>query len=310
MSGQRLTDDERAAGNNLKVAFLLNLSFTAIEIAGGLWTGSIAILTDALHDAGDATSLGISWLLQRLSRKGRTATFTYGYRRFSTLGALITGSVLIVGLIAILWQSLSRLREPGEVNARGMIALALVGIALNGFAAYRTQRGSSLNERVATWHLLEDTLGWIAVLLGSVVMAIWGVPILDPLLAIGIALFVLWNIAKQLREVLRVFLQGTPESFDLAQFERDARALPNVLGTHQVNAWSLDGERHVLSAHVVMRDNIPREDLLAVRRQLQETLAGRDFTHIALQIELAGEGCSALPDDPVKRADGEVPAQT
>lgn len=220
------------------------------------------------------------------------------------LGALITGSVLIVGLIVILWQAISRLREPGEINARGMIAVAVVGIAPNGFPAYRTQRGRSLNERVVGWHLLEDTLGWIAVLLGSVVMAIWGFPILDPLLAIGIALFVLWNIARQLRRVLRVCLQSTPKSFDLAQFERDALALPNALGTHWDNAWSLDGERHVLSAHVVMRDGSPRADVFAVQRHLHTALGGRDFTHIALQMEIAGEGCAAGRRDAAERADG------
>lgn len=282
---------QHGASGNLKVAFLLNFGFTLLEIAGGLWTNSVAILADAVHDSGDTASLGISWYLQRLSQKESDATFTYGYRRFSTLGALITGLVLLGGLAYILWQAVPRLLNPEAVNAPGMIALAVVGIAVNGAAVLRLRGGTSLNESVVSWHLLEDTLGWVAVLLGSIAMTIWQVPILDPILSIFIALFVLWNIIRQLRQVLLVFLQRAPKSFDMEQFTQRVTILPNVLSTHHVHSWTMDGEHHVFSTHVVVNDGATRDDIVAVKQGIRDVLKEHEFEHMTVEIELAGEDC-------------------
>ncbi|HSI62762.1 MAG TPA: cation diffusion facilitator family transporter, partial [Candidatus Saccharimonadia bacterium] len=169
-------------GGNLRVAFLLNLAFTGIEIAGGLWTNSIAILSDALHDAGDCLTLGLALYLQRVSARNADARFTYGYRRFSSLGALISGVLLSVGVGYMGWQAVHRLGNPEPVHASGMMILAVVGVLFNGLAAWKLRHSHSLNEKVAGWHLVEDTLGWIAVLIGRGSMSAWHLPIIDPLL--------------------------------------------------------------------------------------------------------------------------------
>ena len=150
--------------DNLKTAFFLNLVFTIIEVIGGIYTNSIAILSDALHDAGDCVSLGASWYLQKKSKDEANPRFTYGYERLSVLGALLTGTVLLVGMIVILFRAIPRLADPEPVQATGMIALAILGIAVNGFAAWRASRGSSMNETVVSWHLLEDVLGWLSLI--------------------------------------------------------------------------------------------------------------------------------------------------
>ena len=205
----RAHNHQHGSSGNLKVAFLLNLAFTIIEIIGGLWTNSIAILTDAVHDLGDTLSLGSAWYFDRISKRGRSDHNTYGYRRYSLLGGLITAAVLVGGLSVGLWQAFGRLFSPQPVNAQGMIILAVIGVAFNGVAVLRVRKGSSLTERVVSWHLLEDTLGWCAVLIGAGVMAIWDLPIIDPLLSIGISLFVLWNVMRTLRKFLGIFLQKT-----------------------------------------------------------------------------------------------------
>lgn len=289
---------DHAAGGNLRVAFLLNAGFTLLEVAGGLFTNSVAILSDALHDAGDSLSLGIAWALQRQSEKKGSAAFTYGYHRLSTLGALITGLVLLIGLVVVVWRAMGRLGEPEPVNAPAMIALSVVGIVVNGAAVLRLRGGESLNEQVVGWHLLEDVLGWVAVLVGSIVMAIWGLPILDPLLSIGIALFVLWNVGKKLRAALGVFLQRAPEGFDLYGFERRVATLPDVRASHDTRAWSLDGERHVLSTHVVVGDGATGEDIAELRRRIRELLAEDNFEHVTIEVEREGE-CDAAGDAPV-----------
>ena len=282
---------------NLKVAFFLNFGFTIIEIIGGLWTNSIAILTDALHDAGDTASLGLAWYFDKLSNKERNAEHTYGYKRFRLLGGLITGVVLIVGLGFILWQAVGRLLSPEPVNAPGMMVLAVIGIIVNGAAVLRVKKGSSLTEKVVSWHLLEDTLGWGAVLIGAAVMSIWDLPIIDPILSIGISLFVLWNVGRNLKSVMKVFLQTTPDSFDLEKFNSSNSELPNVLSSHHTHSWSLDGESHVLSTHLVMDCKSTRDEILQAKKQVRDLLDEHEFEHLTIEVELENEDCQINSED-------------
>lgn len=280
---------------NLKIAFFLNLAFTVIEIIGGLWTNSIAILTDAIHDAGDAASLGLAWYFENVSKRGRTQQHTFGFKRYRLLGGLITGVVLTIGLGFVLWHAVQRLLDPQPVNAPGMIAFALVGIAFNGAAVLRVRKGTSLTEKIVSWHLLEDVFGWIAVLIGACVMAIWDLPVIDPILSIGLSLFVLWNVGKNLKKVAKVFLQVSPESFDLDDFEKTVAAIPGVAGSHHAHVWSLDGESHVLTIHIVMEEHALRDDIVRVKERVRHLLDPADFTHVTIDTEIQGEPCASSP---------------
>ena len=284
------------AVRNLQVAFLLNLAFTVLEIGGGFWTNSIAILSDALHDAGDSFSLGLAWYLQTLASRRPDAIFTYGYRRFSTLGGLVTGVVLIVGLCFVGYSAIQRLREPAEVRVPGMLALAVIGIVFNGIAAWKLRHGHSLNEQVASWHLVEDTLGWAAVLVGSVVMLIWNLPIIDPLLSLGISVLILWNVFRNLKKVALVFLQSAPAGLDLTALTRQMADIPGVIGSHHTHTWTLDGESHVFSTHLVLREGASRDEIVAAQRRVHELLREQHFAHVTVEIELQGETCPADGD--------------
>jgi cobalt-zinc-cadmium efflux system protein len=283
--------DHSHAEGNLKVAFFLNLSFTVIEIIGGIFTNSIAILSDALHDLGDTASLGLAWYFEKLSHKKPTYQHTYGYRRFRLLGGLITGFVLTVGLCFILFNSFKRLLDPEPVNATGMMVLAVLGIVVNGAAVLRVKKGTSITERIVSWHLLEDVLGWVAVLLGAVVMSIWDLPIIDPLLSIGISSFIIWNVFRNLKQVTKVFLQTVPENFDLKEFENKVCRIPNVASTHHTHVWSLDGEEHVFSTHLVLTKDSSHEEEIAAKGKLRKLLDKSQFTHVTIEVERGGEGC-------------------
>jgi cobalt-zinc-cadmium efflux system protein len=277
--------------DNLKTAFFLNLTFTIIEVFGGVYTNSIAILSDALHDGGDCLSLGASWYLQKRSKEEANSRFTYGYERLSVLGALLTGTVLLVGMIAILFRAIPRLVDPQPVHATGMLALAVLGIAVNGFAAWRASHGSSMNEKVVSWHLLEDVLGWLAVLVGAIAMKIWNVPIVDPILSIGISIFILVNVGRNLWKVAKVFLQRAPEEFDVEQFQMAVEQLEGVIDLHHLHCWSLDGESHVVTLHLLLEPGGSRERILEIKYHVQKLLSEYPFKHITIEIELEGEEC-------------------
>lgn len=285
------SDVDQRSSRNLLFALLLNVGFVGFEIVGGIRTNSVAILADAVHDASDALSLGLAWYLQRLSQRGADKLFTYGYRRFSVLGALITGVLLVSGLALVMWRAIERLQEPEPVHSLGMLGLAVIGILVNGAAFLRLYKGSSLNEQVVGWHLLEDVLGWVAVLIGAAVMAVADWPIIDPLLSLMIGALILFNVFGKLRRVALVFLQSVPEGFDLERFTAEVLRLPLVLSTHHTHVWTLDGERHVLTMHVVLAPSAQRSDIVHLRTTIIEMLRNQGVEHATIAFELEGEPC-------------------
>ena len=277
--------------NNIKVAFFLNLAFTIIEVIGGLMTNSMSILSDALHDLGDSLSIGLAWFLQKFSKKKSSRTFSYGYRRFSLLGAIINAIILIIGSAFILYNAIPRLYNPQPVNAYGMMWLAVLGIIVNGAAMFNLKKGISLNEEVLSLHLLEDVLGWVAVLIGSVIMYFYDAPFLDPLLSIGIALFLLYNVMKSLNKVTKVFLQGVPESINLEKIHSIFRNYKDIQDIHDLHIWTMDGEYMVLTAHLVLRENKNVAEIGIMKTDLRKELKAEGIDHATLEFEMEGDEC-------------------
>ena len=272
-------------------AFFLNLTFTLIEIAGGLWTNSVAIIADVLHDAGDSMALGLAWYLQKASGKERDQQFSYGYGRLSLLAALINGMVLLVGSFVIIMHVIPRFFASQAVDATGMVGFSLLGIAFNGLAFWRNRSSQSLNAKMVNWHLLEDVLGWTIVLIGSIIMHFGDYSWLDPLMALGVTLFILWNVSKSLGRVIKFFLQSNPEDVDLLAIEEELRLLKNVEDIHDVHAWSLDGKYHVLSLHVVINHIIDSETLALLKNQIREHTRKMGIDHATIEVELSSEAC-------------------
>lgn len=280
---------------NIGVAFWLNLFFAVIELVGGLYTQSLAVISDALHDFGDALSLGVGYFLQRKSSEGPSEHFSYGKRRFSLLSACISGMVISGGAIYILVVSVLGFNEPREPNGVGMFLLAVFGIAVNGFAAWRLGHGHSHNEQMLKWHLIEDVLGWVAVLIGSALIYLFGWVWIDPLLAIGISLFVLFNVSRHLIETVNLLLQANPNPDGLKGFRLQAEAIPEVSSIHDVHFWSLDGVRHVLSLHAVLKD---LNHAGAVKNQIRNLSKTLGNCHVTVEVEGPNEHCHDDCEDP------------
>ena len=276
---------------NVKVAFFLNLAFTIIEIIGGLYTNSLAILSDALHDLGDSLSLGLSWYFQKLSKKGRTKTFSYGYKRFSLLGAIINSIVLVAGSIFILTKAIPELFNPGETNVEGMLYLSILGIVVNGAAVFKLRKGESLNEKVVSLHLLEDVLGWVAVLIGSVIMMYTDAPFIDPLLSVLISLFVLYNVYKNLKKSLLVILQGIPEEISIDDIRQKLKNISKVTDIHDCHAWSMDGQYNILTLHLRLDKDYKLSEQAKLKEQVRTQLKDESINHITIEFEAQGENC-------------------
>ena len=281
---------------NIGVAFVLNFTFAIFELAGGIWTNSLAITSDAIHDLGDSLSLALAWYLERYAERGGDSRFSYGYRRFSLLGALINTVILLLGSVYILLEAIPRLVNPEPTNAQGMIIFAVIGIAVNGLAALRLRGTDSMNARVVSLHLLEDVFGWIAVLIVSLVLLFTDLYILDPLLSILITLFILYNVIRNLRKTLALFLQGVPDNLNLVAIEDQILSIEEVQSTHHTHVWSLDGVHHVLSSHIVLADNVSKDDLICVREKIKEKLRQFDLSHSTIEIEFGDDDCMIMTD--------------
>lgn len=280
------------AGSNIKVAFFLNLSFTVLELIGGFWINSVAVLSDAMHDLGDSLSLGLAWYFENVSKKKSDANFTFGYKRFSLLGAVINSVILLVGSIIILSEAIPRIWNPEPVNAAGMIGFAILGIVVNGAAVLRLKSGESINEKVVRLHLLEDVLGWIAVLIGGVILYFFDWPVVDPLLSLGITVFVLYNVVRNLRQSIKILLQGTPAHINTAEVQARLEALPEVSSVHDLHIWTMDGTYNIMSMHAVVPDTTSPVQSGPLKQTIRKTMADMGISHVTIELELPGETCS------------------
>ncbi len=286
------THTHNNSGKNLKTAFFLNAGFTVVEFFGGLYVNSVAIMSDAIHDLGDTISLGLAWYLDQKSKLEPNNKFSFGYTRFTLLGALINSLVLIIGSIYMISEAVARIITPESSDANGMIVFGLLGVAVNGYAAYKMSGGKTLNEKVISWHLIEDVLGWAAVLLVAIVLKFYPNQYLDPALSLIITTYILWNVAKRLKETLFVFLQGAPAELNLEKIKEKLLKVPQVSSLHQSHIWSLDGERHVFTTHIKLNHIKDLNSLLEIKKLLKDELAPFNFKHVTLEVELDEETCS------------------
>ena len=279
-----------AGAASLRVAFFINLAFTAVEAVGGWWTGSIAVLTDALHDAGDCLVLGTAWWLQRVAMKGRDAQYSYGYGRYSMLGGWLTSVVLIVGALGMLAVSVPKLWAPDLPHTTGMMGIAVFGLLMNGLAAWKLHGGATLNERGAYLHLLEDVLGWAAVLVGAIIMYFTRWAIVDPLMSVGISVFILWNAVGTLRNGTGILMQEIPAGIDLQAVRTRLMAIPEVMDLHDQHTWTLDGNLVVHTVHVVV-GTVDLEQARAIKRKARTELKALGIHHATIELEWADEHC-------------------
>ena len=271
---------------NILIAFILNLSFSIFEIIGGFFTGSVAIISDAVHDMGDATSIGISYFLEKKSKKQPDETYTYGYARFSVIGSVITTLILLFGSVMVIYNAILRIINPVEINYNGMIIFAIVGALVNFLAAYFTKDGDSLNQKAVNLHMLEDVLGWIVVLVGAIIMRFTDIRIIDPLMSMGVAIFIFVNALKNLKEVLDLFLEKIPNNISIEEIKNHIKEIDGVVDVHHIHIWSMDGYLNYATMHIVANENSHE-----IKDKIREELKEHGIGHATLEIESPTDHC-------------------
>ncbi|MBO4941634.1 MAG: cation transporter [Clostridia bacterium] len=271
---------------NIFIAFILNLGFSIFEFLGGVFTGSIAIMSDAVHDLGDAASIGASYFLEKKSKKQPDEKYTYGYARFSVMGSVITTLILLGGSLLIVFSAAKRIINPVQINYSGMIIFAIIGVVVNFIAALVTREGDSLNQKAVNLHMLEDVLGWIVVLIGAIVMRFTDFGIIDPILSIGTAVFILINALKNLKAVLDLFLEKIPHGIDVQEIQQHLLGIDGVLGVHHIHLWSMDGQNNYATMHIVTNG-----DHHQIKHMVREELKEHGICHATLELEAEGEHC-------------------
>ena len=271
---------------NIFIAFILNLGFAIFEFIGGTVTGSVSIVSDAIHDLGDALSIGISFFLEKKSKKQADEVYTYGYARYSVLGGFITTVVLLVGSLTMIYNAIGRIISPVEINYNGMILFAIVGVCVNSCAIFFTREGDSLNQKAVNLHMLEDALGWIIVLIGAVVMRFTDFALIDPLMSIGLSVFILVHAIGNLKEVANLFLEKTPHNINISELKEHISRIDGVSDVHHIHVWSIDGQNHSATLHIVTEGNSHK-----IKEKVRDELYEHGIVYVTIETETEAEHC-------------------
>ena len=271
---------------NILIAFILNLAFSVFEFIGGVFTGSVAIVSDAVHDLGDAVSIGASYFLEKKSKKQPDEKYTYGYARYSVIGGVITTLILLFGSVVVIFNALNRIANPTEINYDGMIVFAVIGASVNFGAAFLTRDGDSLNQKAVYLHMIEDVLGWVVVLVGAIVMRFTNFAFIDPIMSIGVAVFILANAIKNLKEAVDLFLEKTPHGVEVEEIREHIAEIDGVLDVHHIHIWSMDGQTNYTTMHIVTDS-----DSHQIKEKVREELQEHGILHATLELETSNEHC-------------------
>ena len=265
------------------VAFFLNLSYAIVEfIAGGIF-GSSAVLADSVHDLGDAIAIGISALLETISNREEDRQYTLGYKRFSLLGALVTAVILITGSILVILENIAKIFHPQSVNDEGIFWLGIIAITINVLASLVIRKGQTKNESILSLHFLEDTLGWVAVILMAIVLRFTDWYILDPLLSIAISFFILSKALPRFWSTLKIFLDAVPEGVDIQKIKTDLAELDHVASINQLNLWTMDGLEKNAIVHVCLKE---MEHMETCKESIRIFLKDCGFQNITIEVDV------------------------
>mgnify|MGYP000954456884 FL=1 len=264
------------------LAFFLNLSFSVVEFIFGVIFNSSAVLADAVHDLGDALAIGVSACLETISNRQEDKRYTLGYKRFSLLGAMLTAVILMIGSVLVILENVTKIVHPQPVNENGILWLGIIAVVINVLASLVVRKGKTKNESILSLHFLEDTLGWLAVILMAIILRFTDWYFLDPLLSLLISCFILWKAIPRFWSALKIFLDAVPEGVETSDLEKDLEALPNVKSVNQLSIWSMDGLENNAIVHICIKD---WEQMMETKEAVRQLLEERGVQNITIEVD-------------------------
>ncbi len=290
--------------NKTFLGLVVNFFFSIFEFIGGAITGSVAIMSDAVHDLGDALSLGFSIYFGKKAKHGPDKKYTYGYSRFSVLGVFVTTVILVVGAAFMIFISILKIIDPTPIDLNLVLILAVIGLVLNMFAAFRTENGrfnviKAIEQKSVNGIILEDVIGWLIVLVGAVVMVNTGWLFLDPIMSIAISVYLIGSSFVSFRKVLDLFLEKVPEGESVDVVKYQVLAIPHVKGVHNIHLWSMDGQKLCATMHVVVDGKVidgtlienSVENSMNIKDEIRKQLCSTGIKEVTLEIESENETC-------------------
>lgn len=279
----------RKSENRILVAFLLNLVFTFVEVFGSVLTGSVTILSDAVHDFGDCIALAVAWRMEKISKRPANERYQFGYRRFSVVAGLINNVILLAGGLILIVASVQRFFNPRTIDGKGMLIFAVFGILVNGVAMLLTARGKNINEKTISMHLLEDVLTWVTVFCVGVVMCFYDLPVLDSLLSVGMTLVIFMGVFRNLKKIIAIITVRSPLGAEEYRKLKDSLDRINeVGGLEELRLFTMDGEDINAEVCLVIYEELGTEDMMQLFLRVRKRCEEEGIWHTVIQVRYEG----------------------
>lgn len=277
---------------NIKIAFLLNLAFSIVEAIGGILTNSISIISDSLHNLGDSITIGINYIFEKKSKKLPNKEYSYGYLRYTMLGSLIASFILLVGSVVIIYNVVPRLIKPLSVNYDAMIIFGIFGLLINLYATIKIMRSKDKDKKINT-HMIEDTVIWLFILTGSICIKVFDLVIIDPILSLLIAVYILYQVYKYMKNIYNIFMEKVPKNVKIDEIKKDIEENENIDNVHHIHIWSMDGVNNYMTAHIHLNKVLSEEEIIKTKNDVKNKLMEDKINHITLEVEYFNERCDS-----------------
>ena len=277
---------------NIKIAFLLNLAFSIVEAIGGILTNSISIISDSLHNLGDSITIGINYIFEKKSKKLPNKEYSYGYLRYTMLGSLIASFILLVGSVVIIYNVVPRLIKPLSVNYDAMIIFGIFGLLINLYATIKIMRSKDKDKKINT-HMIEDTVIWLFILTGSICIKVFDSVIIDPILSLLIAIYILYQVYKYMKNIYNIFMEKVPKNVKIDEIKKDIEENENIDNVHHIHIWTMDGVNNYMTAHIHLNKVLSEEEIIKTKNDVKNKLMEDKINHIALEVEYFNERCDS-----------------
>lgn len=277
---------------NIKIAFLLNLAFSIVEAIGGILTNSISIISDSLHNLGDSITIGINYIFEKKSKKLPNKEYSYGYLRYTMLGSLIASFILLVGSVVIIYNVVPRLIKPLSVNYDAMIIFGIFGLLINLYATIKIMRSKDKDKKINT-HMIEDTVIWLFILTGSICIKVFDLVIIDPILSLLIAVYILYQVYKYMKNIYNIFMEKVPKNVKIDEIKKDIEENENIDNVHHIHIWSMNGVNNYMTAHIHLNKVLSEEEIIKTKNDVKNKLKEDKINHITLEVEYFNEKCDS-----------------